>query len=65
MPTSIHYRRWIASNEVGDAVRAVPEIAEVARMIGQPDYLVRLVTSDADHFESLYIDVFANLPHDP
>lgn len=32
-------------------------------MMGQPDYLVRVVTSDADAFESLYIDVLANLPH--
>ena len=49
--------------EFEDAVRGVPEIVEVARMMGQPDYLVRVVTSDADHFESLYIDVLANLPH--
>lgn len=49
--------------EFEDAVRAVPEIVEVARMMGQPDYLVRVVTADANHFESLYIDVLANLPH--
>jgi len=49
--------------EFEDAVRGVPEIVEVARMMGQPDYLVRVVTSDADHFESLYIDVLATLPH--
>ena len=49
--------------EFEDAVRGVPEIVEVARMMGQPDYLVRVVTSNADHFESLYIDVLANLPH--
>jgi DNA-binding Lrp family transcriptional regulator len=46
-----------------DAVQGVPQIIEVARMMGQPDYLLRVVTSDADHFESLYIDVLANLPH--
>jgi DNA-binding Lrp family transcriptional regulator len=46
-----------------DAVQGVPQIIEVARMMGQPDYLLRIVTSDADHFESLYIDVLANLPH--
>lgn len=49
--------------EFEDAVRTVPEIVEVARMMGQPDYLVRVVAADADHFESLYIDVLANLPH--
>jgi len=46
-----------------DAVQGVPQIIVVARMMGQPDYLLRVVTSDADHFESLYIDVLANLPH--
>lgn len=46
-----------------DAVRDVPEIVEVARMMGQPDYLLRVVASDADQFETLYIDVLANLPH--
>lgn len=45
------------------AVEGVPEIVEVARMMGQPDYLVRVVTADADHFETLYMDVLANLPH--
>lgn len=49
--------------EFEHAVCGVPEIVEVARMMGQPDYLVRVVTADADHFESLYIDVLANLPH--
>ena len=45
------------------AVQAVPQIIEVARMMGQPDYLVRTVASDPDDFEALYIDVLANLPH--
>jgi DNA-binding Lrp family transcriptional regulator len=49
--------------EFEDAVRDVPQIVEVARMMGQPDYLLRVVTSDADAFEGLYIDVLANLPH--
>lgn len=46
-----------------DAVAAVPQIVEVARMMGQPDYLLRIVATDADAFEALYIDVLANLPH--
>ncbi len=45
------------------AVGDVPEIVEVARMMGQPDYLLRMVTADAGHFESLYMEVLANLPH--
>lgn len=49
--------------EFEQAVHDVPEIVEVARMMGQPDYLVRVITADADHFESLYIEVLANLPH--
>ena len=49
--------------EFEDAVCGVPQIVEVARMMGQPDYLVRVVTADADAFESLYIDVLANLPN--
>jgi DNA-binding Lrp family transcriptional regulator len=49
--------------EFENAVCGVPEIVEVARMMGQPDYLIRVVAADADHFESLYIDTLANLPH--
>ena len=32
-------------------------------MMGQPDYLLRVVAADADDFESLYIDTLAGLPH--
>lgn len=46
-----------------EAVGDVPQIVEVARMMGQPDYLLRVVAADAQDFESLYIDVLANLPH--
>lgn len=49
--------------EFEEAVQAVPEIVEAARMMGQPDYLLRVVTADADSFESLYIDRLASLPH--
>jgi DNA-binding Lrp family transcriptional regulator len=45
------------------AVRAIPSITEVLRMMGQPDYLLRIVTADADTFEDLYIDTLASLPH--
>ncbi|MCO4833510.1 MAG: Lrp/AsnC family transcriptional regulator [Acidimicrobiaceae bacterium] len=62
---------WVTLNEVTrdsmvafeDAVQPVPEITEVMRMMGQPDYLLRIVTADADAFESLYIDTLASLPH--
>ena len=45
------------------AVGDVPEIIEALRMMGQPDYLLRIATRDADSFEALYIDRLAVLPH--
>ena len=45
------------------AIDAVPEIIEAARMMGQPDYLLRVATADSDSFETLYIDTLASLPH--
>ena len=45
------------------AVGEVPEIIEALRMMGQPDYLLRIATRDADSFEALYIDRLAVLPH--
>lgn len=49
--------------EFENAVEAIPEITEAARMMGQPDYLLRVVCADASGFESLYMDELANLPH--
>ena len=49
--------------EFESAVASIPNITEVNRMMGQPDYLLRVVTADADEFEALYIDVLAGLPH--
>lgn len=45
------------------ALDGIPEIVEAARMMGQPDYLLRVVTADASAFEALYIDTLASLPH--
>lgn len=45
------------------AIDDIPEIVEAARMMGQPDYLLRIVTTDDDTFETLYIERLANLPH--
>lgn len=45
------------------AIQAVPEIIEAARMMGQPDYLLRVATVDSETFETLYIDTLASLPH--
>lgn len=46
-----------------DAIQEIPEVVEAARMMGQPDYLLRVVTADAAAFEALYIDRLARLPH--
>jgi Lrp/AsnC family leucine-responsive transcriptional regulator len=46
-----------------DAVQAIDHVMEVLRMMGQPDYLMRVVAADADAFEALYIDRLAELPH--
>ncbi len=49
--------------EFEEAIHGVPAIVEAARMMGQPDYLLRVVAADADAFEALYMDVLATLPH--
>jgi Lrp/AsnC family transcriptional regulator, leucine-responsive regulatory protein len=46
-----------------EAIQEIPEVVEAARMMGQPDYLLRVVTADAEAFEVLYIDRLARLPH--
>ncbi len=45
------------------SVQSIPDVIEVLRMMGQPDYLLRVATRDADSFETLYIDHLARLPH--
>jgi Lrp/AsnC family transcriptional regulator, leucine-responsive regulatory protein len=50
-------------SEFETAIQAVDEIVEVMRMMGQPDYLLRIATKDADSFEALYMDHLAGLPH--
>jgi DNA-binding Lrp family transcriptional regulator len=49
--------------EFENAIQSIPEITEAARMMGQPDYLLRVVCADPAGFETLYIDRLANLPH--
>ena len=45
-----------------DAVARVDEIVEVRRMMGTPDYLMRVVVADLDAYERLYSEVLAALP---
>lgn len=44
------------------AVERLDAVVEVLRMMGQPDYLLRVVAADHAAFESLYIDQLAGLP---
>ena len=50
-------------SEFERAVQAVDDVVEAMRMMGQPDYLLRIATTDADSFEALYMDHLASLPH--
>lgn len=45
------------------AVHGLDDVVEVMRMMGQPDYLLRIETTDAATFEALYMDHLARLPH--
>ena len=49
--------------EFETVIQSIPEVVEASRMMGQPDYLLRVVTTDAATFEALYIDRLAGLPH--
>jgi DNA-binding Lrp family transcriptional regulator len=50
-------------SEFENAVQAVDDVVEAMRMMGQPDYLLRIATANADSFETLYMDHLASLPH--
>lgn len=62
---------WVTLSEVTrqsmtafeQAVGAIDDVVEVMRMMGQPDYLLRIATTDAESFEALYMDHLARLPH--
>lgn len=44
------------------AVVAVPEVTEVRRMLGQPDYYLRVQVADIEAYEDLVVRVIARLP---
>ena len=62
---------WVTLSEVTresmlafeTAVESIDDVVEVMRMMGQPDYLLRIATTDAETFEALYMDHLARLPH--
>ncbi|KAB1650343.1 Lrp/AsnC family transcriptional regulator [Pseudoclavibacter endophyticus] len=44
------------------AVIAVPEIIEARRMLGQPDYYLRVQVVDTEDYERLTLDTLSRLP---
>ena len=52
-----------AMAEIEDRFEALEEITEASRMMGQPDYLIKVCVADAAAYETFYIDVLAALPH--
>ena len=44
------------------AAAAVPEVTEMRRMLGQPDYYLRVQVADPDAYERLTLDTLARLP---
>lgn len=61
---------WVTLTEVTrpamlafeQAIADIPEITEASRMMGQPDYLLRIAVASHEAFEELYIDRLAGLP---
>ena len=61
---------WVTLREVTRAAmaaieeefQALEEITEASRMMGQPDYLIRVCVADAAAYETFYVDVLAALP---
>lgn len=49
--------------EFEEAAQHIDDVVEAMRMMGQPDYLLRVATADANAFEALYMDHLARLPH--
>ena len=61
---------WVTLKEVTRAsmagieeqFEALDEVTEAFRMMGQPDYLIRVAVADSAAFETFYIDTLAALP---
>lgn len=51
-----------AIQEFDAAIAEVPEIIEAQRLFGEPDYLIRVVTTDRDAYQHLYDEVLSRLP---
>lgn len=44
------------------AVAAIPEVLQAQRLFGDPDYLLRVVTTDLEAYQRLYDEHLATLP---
>ncbi len=49
--------------DIEERFYSLEEVTEAFRMMGQPDYLVRVAVADSAAFEAFYIDTLAALPH--
>ncbi|MFD8420875.1 Lrp/AsnC family transcriptional regulator [Streptomyces sp. NPDC059466] len=57
--------RWETPDTVAafeEAVSAVPHVLQAQRLFGEPDYLLRVATSDLAAFQQLYDQQLARLP---
>ncbi|MFJ5830591.1 Lrp/AsnC family transcriptional regulator [Streptomyces sp. NPDC093089] len=57
--------RWETPDTVSafeEAVTAVPHVLEAQRLFGEPDYLLRVATTDLAAFQQLYDQQLARLP---
>lgn len=43
-------------------IRSLDEVIECRRMFGEPDYLIWVATSDAESYETFYMNSLTNLP---
>jgi DNA-binding Lrp family transcriptional regulator len=51
-----------AVGEFDAAVAAIPDVIEAQRLFGEPDYLLRIVTSSLAAYQELYDQTLAHLP---
>lgn len=57
--------RWEAPDTVAEferAVAAIPHVIQAQRLFGDPDYLLRVATTDLAAFQQLYDQQLAGLP---
>jgi len=47
---------------IEEQFEALEEVVEAYRMMGQPDYLIRIAVADSAAYETFYIDILAALP---